>query len=275
MSEVLISVPQLADLVGDERVALVDCRFVLGQPQAGRDAYLEAHIPGAVYAHLETTLSGPPATDHGRHPLPAPARLRAVFGELGITAGVRVVAYDDSYGMVAARLWWMLRYMGHADVAVLDGGWQAWAAAGLSVQAGMQTRNAQVFNGEPQTHQLVQIDAVESCTMLIDAREPARFRGEVEPIDPVAGHIPGAHNLCWRDNLGADGCFHSASALRERFERVLGTLPDGAATHYCGSGVSACHNVLAQVAAGLPEPRLYCGSWSEWCRVMIDTGPGR
>jgi thiosulfate/3-mercaptopyruvate sulfurtransferase len=269
----LVSVAELAPLLGDESLLVIDCRFVLNEVDAGRDAYLEAHIPGARYAHLESELSGPPNSDCGRHPLPSPNHLCKLFGYLGIAPGIRVVVYDDSYGMVAARLWWMLRYMGHATVAVLDGGWQSWTAAGLEVTAGHETGRQRRFTGRPDSSRLMTVRDIDSATPLVDAREAARFRGEIEPIDPVAGHIPGALNHCWRDNLRESGTFLELSALRESFVRSLGQLPDHNTTHYCGSGVSACHNILAQVAAGLPEPRLYCGSWSEWCRVMIDAGP--
>ncbi len=260
---------QVAELVaarGREDLVLVDCRFELAAPAAGRLAYLEAHIPGAVYAHLDHDLSGPPSTDHGRHPLPSPERLCALFGALGIDATQQVVAYDDAGGMFAARLWWMLRYMGHGAVTVLDGGWQAWVNAGGATDSGDERPPARHFRGAPRRDRLVTLDEVERVAQLVDARAAPRYRGEVEPLDKHPGHIPGAINHCWQSNLGVDGRLADADTLTQRWQASLGALPNAATVHYCGSGVSACHNVLAQVAAGLPEPRLYCGSWSEWCR---------
>ena len=262
----LIQVVELAALCGCDELVLVDCRFDLQAPAAGHLAYLEAHVPRACYAHLERDLSGPPVTDHGRHPLPTPAQLCAQFGALGIAAGQRVVAYDDSGGMVAARLWWMLRYMGHTAVAVLDGGWQAWVNAGGAIASGEERARARHFNGTPRGDRLVTLDEVANVAQLVDARAGPRYRGEVEPLDKHAGHIPGAHNHCWQTNLAVDGRFATPDTLIRQWRDSLGILPDDTTVHYCGSGVSACHNVLAQVAAGLPEPRLYCGSWSEWCR---------
>ncbi|MCC6707940.1 MAG: sulfurtransferase [Gammaproteobacteria bacterium] len=260
---------QVAELVaarGREDLVLVDCRFELAAPAAGRLAYLEAHIPGAAYAHLDHDLSGPPSTDHGRHPLPSPERLCALFGALGIDATQQVVAYDDAGGMFAARLWWMLRYMGHGAVTVLDGGWQAWVNAGGATASGDERPPARHFRGAPRRDRLVTLDEVERVAQLVDARAAPRYRGEVEPLDKHPGHIPGAINHCWQSNLGVDGRLADADTLTQRWQASLGALPNAATVHYCGSGVSACHNVLAQVAAGLPEPRLYCGSWSEWCR---------
>lgn len=266
MNDALIDCDRLAALQGRELVRVVDCRHDLADASAGRMAYLESHIPGAVHADLGSDLSGPATTDHGRHPLPPPWRLREVFGRLGIAAGVRVVAYDDCFGMFAARLWWMLRYMGHEQVAVLDGGWPSWVGAGRPVCVGPEDAPACDFSGRPRRDRLVVLADVEAVPNLVDARDPVRFRGEREPIDARAGHIPGARNRFWRSNIGADGRFLDRAALRQQFGDSLGILPDAATVHYCGSGVSACHNVLAQVVAGYPEPRLYCGSWSEWCR---------
>ncbi|MBK8958613.1 MAG: sulfurtransferase [Proteobacteria bacterium] len=262
----LIQVAELAAARGREALVVVDCRYDLMAPEAGRLAWLEAHIPGAGYAHLDHDLSGPPNTDHGRHPLPAPERLVALFSALGIDSTRQVVAYDDAGGMFAARLWWMLRYMGHDAVAVLDGGWQAWVNAGGATASGEERPRPRAFSGTPRRSRLVTLDEVASVAQLVDARAAPRYRGEVEPLDKHAGHIPGAINHCWQHNLGTDGRLAAAEQLRQQWQTSLGALPDAATVHYCGSGVSACHNVLAQVAAGLPEPRLYCGSWSEWCR---------
>lgn len=262
----LIQVAELAAALGHEALVLVDCRFDLAAPEAGRLAYLEAHIPGAAYAHLDQDLSGPASTDHGRHPLPSPERLCTLFGALGVDVRRRVVAYDDAGGMFAARLWWMLRYMGHSAVTVLDGGWQAWVNGGGAVASGDERPQARHFSGAPRRDRLVTLDEVPAVAQLIDARAAPRYRGEVEPLDKHPGHIPGARNHCWQNNLGEDGRWAAPEVLTRQWLDSLGTLPGEATVHYCGSGVSACHNVLAQVAAGLPEPRLYCGSWSEWCR---------
>lgn len=261
----LVDCAALAALLGRDDVVVVDCRFDLAAPDAGAAAYLDSHIAGARYAHLDRDLSGPPNTDSGRHPLPPPERIAAVLGGLGIGNADTVVAYDDTGGMYASRLWWMLRYLGHARVAVLDGGWSAWTAARGPVASGAETATPRPYAGTPRSDRLVLLDDVAGAACLVDARAGARYRGEVEPIDPHAGHIPGALNHCWQDNLGPDGRFLDPATLRTRWRETIGILPDAATVHYCGSGVSACHNVLAQVAAGLPEPRLYCGSWSEWC----------
>lgn len=280
MSQFLCQVDELHSAQAQDHWVVVDCRFALSDPQAGINAYLESHIPAASYAHLERDLSGPPSTDHGRHPLPSAEHLSQLFGALGIDNTKQVVVYDDSFGMVAARLWWMLRYLGHQQVRVLDGGWQRWVGAGYPVASGEYLPTPALFTGQPRSDRLVQLAEVVDLPQLIDAREGPRYRGESEPIDAVAGHIPGAENHCWRDNLAADGRFLASDALRAQLERACSATPDGETTHYCGSGVSACHNVLAQLIAGYPEPRLYCGSWSEWCRdssrqVMMGTEPGR
>ena len=268
MTATLISAPELYANLTDPNVRMVDCRFDLAAPMAGEEAYRVSHVPGAVYAHLDHYLSGPPVTDNGRHPLPSPARLRDVFGRLGIRANTtEVVAYDAAGGgFAAARLWWLLRYLGHERVRVLDGGWQRWLAGMYPIAAGIQPSAATDFHGEPRQARVVALAEVPTIAQLVDAREPRRYRGDIEPIDPRAGHIPGARNHFWQHNLDADGCFLAPEALREAFQQSLGTLPTTATVFYCGSGVSACHNVLAQVHAGLPEPRVYCGSWSEWCR---------
>jgi len=265
MYSTLIEAADLKPMIDAGNVRVVDCRFDLGDVSAGRSAYRTGHIPTSVYADLDHDLSGPATTDRGRHPLPPPQRLNETFGRLGISAADQVVVYDDAAGMVAARAWWMLRYLGHDSAAVLNGGWSAWLKAGMPIEAGEHEAEPADFRGSALRERLVTIDEITRPEVLIDARDPQRYRGEVEPIDPRPGHIPGARNHFFRDNLDDEGLFLGPEALNEVFARTLGTLPDSETVHYCGSGVSACHNVLAQVHAGLGEPRLYCGSWSEWC----------
>ncbi|MGQ0658394.1 MAG: sulfurtransferase [Chromatiales bacterium] len=247
-------------------VAIVDCRFELGDTEAGRRAYLQAHVPGAVYAHLDEDLSARKYPGSGRHPLPSPGQLAKTFSCWGIAATTQVVAYDAAGGMLAAaRLWWLLRYMGHEATAVLDGGWAAWTAAGLPVASGSQGRVAAAFCGRPRGERLVTVEEVPRVPRLIDSRDPARYRGESEPIDPVAGHIPGAMNYFCQNNLGDGGRFRDRDQLRALLEPVYDLAAPQTVTFYCGSGVTACHNILAVLHAGYPEPRLYAGSWSEWC----------
>ncbi len=265
MPTTLIDCATLQGSLGRPDWIVVDCRFDLADTTAGRRAYLDAHIPGAPYADLDVDLSGPKRAGAGRHPLPAAQRMREVFGRLGIGPRAQVVTYDAAGGtLAAARFWWMLRYMGHDAVAVLDGGWAAWLATGSPTEAGDRRVAPVHFEGEPRSERIVSIDAVRHARPLIDARDPARYRGEVEPIDPVAGHIPGAANHFCRNNLDASGNFRPREELRAMLGPLLESAP-GPATFYCGSGVTACHNILASVHAGYAEPRLYPGSWSEWC----------
>lgn len=264
----------LAAHLDDPDWLVVDCRFDLADPTAGERAWTATHIPGAVYAHLDRDLSGPKTTDGrgGRHPLPDPDHLRETFGRLGIGPGVSVVAYDDTSGHYAARLWWLLRFMGYDNVMILDGGWPAWQAAGLPVSAEATTPVARVFSGSPHWEQVVLIDDVPDAPLLVDGRAPERYRGEVEPIDPVAGHIPGAINRPYAANW-SDGRWRSGEALREAFAELLGPVAPGEAVFYCGSGVSACVNLVAMARAGLPVGRLYVGSWSEWSRLRGSSQP--
>ena len=264
MPDTLVDVPILARHRADPDWAVVDCRHRLTDAGFGENAYREAHVAGAVFAHADRMLSGAPVTDRGRHPLPDPDTLRARFGTLGIDSNTQVVAYDDAGGAIAGRLWWMLHYMGHRNAAVLDGGWQAWGAAGGATRSGEESRPARVFAGEPRREWLVTIDEVDAARRLVDSREPPRYRGEMEPIDRVAGHIPGARNHHFARNLGEDGRFLPPAELRERLERTLDGVPAEETVFYCGSGVSACHNLLALAHAGLPAAKLYVGSWSEW-----------
>lgn len=261
----IISPAELASLGGDSRV-LLDCRFSLTDTEQGRREYDTGHIEGAHYVHLDYDLSGRIELGiTGRHPMPDPTGFRRRLGMWGVAPDVQVVAYDQGPGAFAARAWWLLRYFGHEAVAVLDGGLAAWTAAGLPLSAGEPRRHADMY---PTLEPLVgNVDAdwiagrLPSGVKLVDARANERYRGLVEPLDPVAGHIPGAMNRPWQDNLAADGTFRTAAELRADLE-AFG--PDNEQVHYCGSGVTAAHNVLAMHVAGLPQARLYPGSWSEW-----------
>lgn len=244
---------------------IVDCRYDLADKSFGWNAYLESHIPGAVYADLHDDLSGPPVTDRGRHPLPTPEHLNKLFKHLGISGGTQVITYDQVHGSFAARLWWLLRYMGHEAVAVLDGGWPAWLDAELPVQSGQQTNEPGNFQGNARTEWLVTVDQVPGAELLIDSRDPVRYRGESEPLDSAAGHIPGAINHFWKHNLDSGGFFKDSKQIHKEFQGLLAGIPPSEAVFYCGSGVTACHNLLAAAHAGLPVPKLYAGSWSDWC----------
>lgn len=265
MFTTLIDVSSLSQNFEDRDWVIVDCRFSLADTTAGRRAYEQAHITGAVYAHLDHDLSGPPVTDNGRHPLPTPAALTKLFGRLGIDESKQVIVYDDANGMVASRLWWMLRYMGHKAVAVLAGGWPAWQAANLPTFSGVEINPPVIFTGAPHPGWLVPIDDVPQVPLLIDSRSPERYRGENETIDTQAGHIPGAINYFYQNNWAADGYLPPAE-IQTQLQQLLGDTPADEAVFYCGSGVSACANLLALTHAGLGNGRLYVGSWSEWSR---------
>ena len=267
----IVDVKQLADHLHDPVWVIVDCRFDLFDKAAGEKEYEAAHIPGAVYAHLERDLSAPVADNGvgGRHPLPSPEAMSQLFGRYGIGPNVQVVAYDDTSGHYAARLWWMLRFMGHEAVAVLDGGWLAWLEAKLPVTTGRESVPARAFVGEPQWDRMVRREDVAAAPLLVDGRAPERYRGDIEPIDPVAGHIPGAINRPYAANWMAQGQWRPQEDLLADFLALLGDTPAEDAVFYCGSGVSACVNLVAMVHAGLPEGRLYVGSWSEWSRLEV------
>lgn len=267
----LIDAATLARHLADPAWVVFDCRFDLADPGQGRRHYLDAHLPGARYAHLDTNLSGPITPSTGRHPLPDPARLCAWFGQQGVDTGTQVIAYDDSGGNMAVRLWWLLRWLGHDAVALLDGGWQHWLGAAGPVTAALPQPVPTEFQGSPDWDQVLTTDQVVADLehgrwRLIDARSAERFRGEAEPIDPVAGHIPGAVNLPLQQNLTADGRFRPAAELRAQYLALLGRYPPERSACLCGSGVTACHNLLAMAIAGLPGGRLYAGAWSEWIR---------
>jgi thiosulfate/3-mercaptopyruvate sulfurtransferase len=254
----LVAPEDVAPHVDDPDWAIVDCRFWLDATQRGRVDYVAGHVPGAVYAHLDEDLSGPVMPGRtGRHPLPATERFAATLSRWGIDASVQVVAYDAAGGAIAARLWWMLRWLGHERVALLDGGWPRWQREGLPARTGTESRVGRTFSPRPRPALAVDAAAV-------DARGSERFRGEREPIDPVAGHIPGAVSAPFAGNLRDDGSFLSPGALRARYDALLSGVPAERVAVYCGSGVTAAHAVLALAHAGLGAARLYPGSWSEW-----------
>jgi thiosulfate/3-mercaptopyruvate sulfurtransferase len=264
----LVSAQQLmAALAAGATPLIVDCSFDLADTAAGERAYAEAHLPGAVYAHLDRDLAGVKTGTNGRHPLPARADWAATLARLGVTPARAVVLYDAQGAMYAARAWWMLRWVGHGAVSVLDGGLQAWKSAGGAIEAGVVTPAAAPSSypiGESLMPSL-DADALEKSlgrVTLLDARAGDRYRGEVEPLDRRAGHIPGARSRFFKDNLDAQGRFKPADQLRAAFES-FGTAP-AQVVHQCGSGVTACHNLLAMEVAGLPGSTLYPGSWSEW-----------
>jgi len=265
----LIGTGDLAAHLENSQWIAVDCRFQLADATWGEHEYLASHIPGAVYANLNRDLSAPVTGSNGRHPLPDPAALIQTFIRLGIGNGMQVVAYDQDNGMFASRLWWLLRWMGHDDVAVLDGGFRQWTAEHRPVAAGKDVRPPGSLTGAPKREMTVDVVEIAGIVerqnaLLLDARAPERYRGEVEPIDRVPGHIPGAVNHFFQDNVDDRGVFRSPSDLRDRLSSVIGSARPQDVVCYCGSGVTACQNLLAMEVAGMPGARLYGGSWSEW-----------
>lgn len=244
-----------------------DCRHDLAKPELGEQQYLDAHLPGALFAHLDHDLSGPKTGNNGRHPLPEPKTFIAWLGRQGLQPADQVVCYDGGPGAMAARLWWMLRWAGHETVAVLDGGLAKWLREGRPVTAEILEVVRAGYPGKTRASMVASLPLVEKKlkrASLLDARAPARYRGEQEPIDPVAGRIPGAKNRFNNDNLSTDGTFKKPKLLRTDFEAVLSGRNPADVIHYCGSGVAACHNALAMQIAGLTGSRVYVGSWSEW-----------
>jgi thiosulfate/3-mercaptopyruvate sulfurtransferase len=271
MYTTLIETAELAAAMAKPGYAILDCRFELSKPDWGERAYASGHIPHALYAHLDRDLAGPVTPASGRHPLPAGDAWAETLGRWGIGAQVQVVAYDQGSGAYAARLWWLMRWAGHTQVAVLDGGYAAWLAAGLPVSAAPATRAARTFT--PRSSNLRTLTSAElgpamrdHQILLVDARGADRFAGDNESIDPIAGHIPGAVNQPFAGNLGQDGRFLPAQELQRRWQALLGTRAASEVVSMCGSGVTACHNLLALEIAGLAGARLYPGSWSEWIR---------
>lgn len=267
----LISPERLYERLNEAGLVILDCRFALEDTDYGQRSYANGHLAGARFADLDKDLSGAVVKQvTGRHPLPEPERLVERLRDWGVNADSEIVLYDDGPGAFAAHAWWLLAWLGKRDgVYLLDGGLKAWHAAGLPLSLDPPVHEAGHFSGAPD-HQLLasaqQISAHLHSTeqTLIDARAPARFRGEVEPIDPVAGHIPGARCAVFTDNLAADGTFLPAEQLKARFEKILGDRKAESLVAYCGSGVTACHNLFALCLAGYPLVPLYAGSWSEW-----------
>ena len=266
----LITASQLAASLGRDDLCVIDCRFDLMRPADGRRAWLDGHIPGAVYADLDKDLAGPTSAKSGRHPLPDVRRIEERLGQWGVGNNTEVVVYDAGGGAIAARAWWMLHWLGHGRVRLLDGGFSAWQRDGYPVEAGPVSRPAATFTARPRHDKVITTADVAAALasdgdlVLLDARDGARFRGESEPIDRVAGHIPGAVNLPFGGNLAADGRFRTPAELARRIEEALQQRKGRRWGVMCGSGVTACHLALAAVHAGLEMPGLYVGSWSEW-----------
>ncbi len=266
-----------ASLAPPANLVVIDCRFTLAESGLGQAQYSQGHIPGAYYLSLDQDLSAPlvqpPPVEGGRHPLPEAAVFAQVLSQLGITAQTLVVAYDDSRFAFAARLWWLMRYMGHDRVAVLDGGWKAWCQAGYAVSTEVPGPQPGNFVPQPRPTMLASRVAVQersAQTMLIDSRSPQRYRGEVEPIDPIPGSIPGAVNYFWQGVTNEQGFAKPAEEQAARWA-ALANSPQPPIV-YCGSGVTACVNLLSMAIAGIDSPQLYAGSWSDWCAYLISQG---
>jgi len=267
----LIDSAALASQLGRDDLAIFDCRFDLGNPAWGAGEFAREHIPGAQYLHLDRDLSGPVTPQTGRHPLPDPHDFARRIAALGAGADMQLVAYDQGNGAYAARFWWMARWIGVRHVAVLDGGIAAWRRAGLPLGTAAQAPRPRHLPVTLSANAVVDSVALDELrqrpgTLLVDARGADRFAGRNETLDPVAGHVPGARNLPFTGNLDADGRFLAPEKLRQRWGALLGSLPASAVISSCGSGVTACQNLLALEHAGMGGARLYAGSWSEWIR---------
>ncbi len=268
----LIGVDELGPQLGQPTWRVLDCRFDLMQPAKGRAEYGQGHIPGAQYADLDGDLAGPVSKSTGRHPLPSTKAFAQTLGEWGIENESQVVVYDHGSGAIAARLWWMLKWVGHEQVAVLNGGYSAWQEAGYPVSDNAEFADRVKFRAVVDsdlvvtTDELVQSMIADNAPLIVDARDRARFAGSSEPIDTVAGHIPGAVNHPFSESIDALGGWKSRDQLRDGWAPILGRDTDQPWVSMCGSGVTACHLALSAGVAGLPQPRLYVGSWSEWIR---------
>jgi len=267
----VIEPAEVARHLGDPRWVFVDCRFDLANPNAGYEQYRSGHIPGARYAHLNQDLSGPITPSTGRHPLPPLEEFARRLGAWGIDERSQVIAYDDAGGAIAARLWWMLHWVGHEAAAVLNGGLKAWLAAGLPLEVDERRPTPATFVARPRAEQAVTLDELvpalaDRSVVLVDARSADRFAGQNETLDPVAGHIPGARNHPFMSNLDAERRFLPPRVLRERWSKTLADASADRVVTMCGSGVTACHDLLALQIAGFSGARLYPGSWSEWIR---------
>ena len=270
MHQTLINAEVLQESLGKADIRIIDCRFSLADKESGRRDYEVSHIPGAIYAHLDDDLSGEiiPGTT-GRHPMPSVADFAELCSTWGINEDTQVVAYDQGHGGIAARLWFMLQWLGHEKVAVLNGGWAHWEKMGLPVDSEIAVPERSEFQPASPKNSLVEAGDLlhlqqEDNWLLVDSRAAERYRGEKEPIDPVAGHIPGAVSAPFAGNLNSDGLFHDRAALEQRFDTLLGEQELSQTAFYCGSGVTACHNLLALHHIGRTEAKLYAGSWSDW-----------
>jgi thiosulfate/3-mercaptopyruvate sulfurtransferase len=270
----LVGTTELAAHLDDPAWVILDCRHDLARPDSGAQEYAKAHVPGAHFLHLDRDLAAPPTGKNGRHPLPEPQAFMRKLGAAGVDTSKQVVAYDAKISVYASRLWWMLRWLGHDKVAVLDGGYAKWTKEGRPVSDAIPQPALADFAGRLRAMSVDAAAVLGSIgrpgSVLVDARSPDRFRGENETLDPVGGRIPGSINRFFRDNLGANACFKPAAELAGDYRALLGEAAPGTVVHSCGSGVSACHNLLAMEIAGLSGSRLYPGSWSEWC-----SDPGR
>jgi thiosulfate/3-mercaptopyruvate sulfurtransferase len=265
----LVSTAQLARHIDDPEWVVIDCRHDLASPDAGAREYAGGHVPGARFLHLDRDLAAPVTGKNGRHPLPDPQVFMRTLENAGVASDKQVIAYDGQTGVYAARLWWMLRWLGHESVAVLDGGYGKWTREQRPVTAALPVVSQTRFTGAPRKTWIDVGEVLRSLEepgqVLVDARSADRYRGENETLDPVGGRIPGALNRFFKDNLDVGACFKPAAELRRDFSALLGATAPDHVVHSCGSGVSACHNLLAMEIAGLSGSRLYPGSWSEWC----------
>ena len=267
---ILVTTDELHKHLGDPGWIVFDTRHDLMDPKKGPKAYEAGHIPGAYFLHVDDDLAGPKTGKNGRHPLPDLQTFAAKVNAAGVKPGTQVVVYDDLSGNFAVRLWWMLRWLGHDKVALLDGGFPKWAKEGKPVNTVTPPKREGAFVPRPHLGDVVDAHFVDRFRetdeiTLLDARTAERFKGLQEPVDPVAGHIPGAVNRFWQKNLNPDGTFKIAQQLRAEFDAMLGGADPDRVVHMCGSGVTACHNLFAMELAGLPSGKLYPGSWSEWC----------